>query len=62
MTLQDLWEQKGFSPTQLAAQAGITVNTLYRMNRKESVRGTTIASVCRVLEITRKEYDKLEQG
>lgn len=63
MTLKELWEDKGFSPTQLAAQAGISTQTLYRMNKKDtSVSGKTIASVCRVLEITRKEYDQLEPG
>jgi DNA-binding Xre family transcriptional regulator len=62
MTLKDVWEQKGLSPTQVAAQAGISTPTLYKMLHKEKVASRTIADVCRVLGITRKEYDKLEQG
>lgn len=61
MTLRELWEDRGFSPTQVAAQAGITTTTLYKMNRKESVSSRTIASVCHVLNITRDQYRELTE-
>ena len=59
-TLRDLWQRKGMTSTRLAGQAGISVPTLYKMNRKEQVSMRTIDDVCRVLGITRAEYDALE--
>ncbi len=61
-TLKDLWENRGISPTQLAAQAGITTPTLYKMNKKERVAAASIVSVCKALGITRKQYDELDKG
>ena len=60
-TLRDLWIAKGMSSTQVAGKANISVPTLYRMNRREEpVSLKTINDVCRVLGITRREYDALE--
>lgn len=59
-TLRDLWQQRGMTSTRVAGQAGISVPTLYKMNRKEQVSMRTIDDVCRVLGITRAEYDSLE--
>lgn len=60
-TLRDLWESKGLSPTELAARAGISQMTLYRMNRRDSnILARNIAKVCQQLGITREEYDRLE--
>jgi len=60
MTLKELWEQQGYTPTQLAGQSGISVPTLYKMNRKDRVAPRTIDDVCRVLDITRQDYQNLE--
>jgi DNA-binding Xre family transcriptional regulator len=61
MTLRGLWESKGLSPTEVAARAGISVNTLYRMNRRDpTVSGKNVAKVCSALDIDRSTYDKLE--
>lgn len=60
MTLKDVWESKGLSPTQVAAQANISITTLYKMNRKEHVASRTIAAVCKALSITRDEYERLQ--
>lgn len=60
MTLRELWEGQKLSPTQLAAMAGISVTTLYAMNRKERVARRTIVAVCSELGITPQEYQKLE--
>jgi len=62
MTLKALWESKGLSPTQVAGITNISITTLYKMNRKEKVSSRTIADTCRVLDITRQEYDALEAG
>lgn len=62
MTLRELWEQRGLSPTQVAGQANISTTTLYKMNRKEPVARRTVASVCNVLNISREEYQTLEKG
>ncbi len=59
-TLRDLWQQRGMTSTRVAGLAGISVPTLYKMNRKEAVSMRTIEDVCRVLGITRAEYDALE--
>lgn len=59
-TLRDLWIAQGMTSTRLAGLAGISVPTLYKLNRKERVSMRTIDDVCRVLGITRAEYDSLE--
>ena len=61
MTLRELWEQKRLSPTELAGQARISVPTLYKINRKEPVREGNIKAVCRVLDITRDQFNELEK-
>jgi len=60
MTLRELWESRGLSPTRVAAQAGISTPTLYKMNRKEHVAARTIVSVCKALGITRQDYEALD--
>ncbi len=59
-TLRDIWLQRGMTSTRVAGLAGISVPTLYKMNRKEQVSMRTIDDVCRVLKISRAEYDRLE--
>lgn len=59
-TLRDIWLARGMTSTRTAGLAGISVPTLYKMNRKEAVSMRTIDDVCRVLGITRAEYDTLE--
>ena len=59
-TLRDIWIDLGYSSTEVAALAKISPPTLYKMNRKEKVADATIVAVCRVLSITRAEYDALE--
>lgn len=59
-TLKEVWESKGFNPTQLAAQANISTQTLYRMNRKDAtVRTQNIVRVCTILDITPEYYKSL---
>ena len=60
MTLIELWERKGLSPTAVAAQAGISPTTLYKMARKEHVARRTIVRVCEVLGISRQDYEALD--
>lgn len=50
------------TPTEVAGQAGISLPTLYKMNRKENVHRNNIDAVCRVLGITRQQYNQLEAG
>lgn len=59
-TLRDLWIARGMTSTRCAGLAGISTPTLYKMNRKEQVSMRTIDDVCRVLGITRAEYDALD--
>jgi DNA-binding Xre family transcriptional regulator len=61
-TLKDLWEIDELTPTECAAKAGISVATLYKMNRKEHVSSSTVGSVCRVLGISRDVYALLAKG
>lgn len=59
-TLRDVWTRKGLNSTQVAAQAGITTATLYRMNRKEEdVLFNKVQAVCKVLGISLDEYAQL---
>lgn len=62
MTLKELWERRDMTPTEVAGQAGISLPTLYKMNRKENVHRNNIDAVCRVLGITRQQYNQLEAG
>lgn len=58
-TLRDLWIERGWTSTRLAGLAGVSIATLYKMNRREKVSMRTIDDVCRVLKISRQEYDSL---
>ncbi len=60
MTLREIWENKGYSPTQVAAAANISVTTLYKVNRKEQVSNRTLIDVCKALGVSRQQYDQLE--
>jgi DNA-binding Xre family transcriptional regulator len=60
MTLRELWDSKGMSPTEVAGAAGISTPTLYKMNRKERVHKNNVRAVCQVLGISEKEYNQLE--
>lgn len=60
MTLREVWERRGLSPTEVAGQAGISTPTLYKMNRRERVNPRNIIKVCEVLGITRQQYEALE--
>ena len=60
MTLKDVWEVRQLSPTEVAGQAGISLPTLYKMNRKERVHKNNIRAVCQVLGISEGEYKELE--
>lgn len=60
MTLREVWELRGLSPTQLAAQANISTTTLYKMNKGEKVSNRSIIAVCQALGITRDQYDILD--
>jgi DNA-binding Xre family transcriptional regulator len=59
-TLRDLWKQQRLTSTEVAASAGISVPTLYKMNRKEQVTERNILAVCQVLGISRDEYEALD--
>jgi DNA-binding Xre family transcriptional regulator len=60
LTLKELWQSKRLTPTQVAAQAGITTVTLYRMNRRKRVSLKSKVDVCKVLDITMDVYENLE--
>jgi len=60
MTLRDIWESRGLSPTQVAGLANISATTLYKMNRKEHVSSRTIVDVCKVLGINKEKYESLQ--
>ena len=61
MTLKETWELLQLTPTQVAAQAGISVPTLYKMNRKERVSSRIVARVCEVLCISVEEYKNMQE-
>lgn len=62
MTLKDIWQRQGREPTELAAAAKITVQTLYKMNRKEPTRPALLHNVLRELQLTPEDYNGLEAG
>lgn len=62
-TLRDVWISKGMTSTQVAGLAGISVPTLYRMNRKEHGKGVNprnIHKVCEILAISQEVFETLE--
>jgi DNA-binding Xre family transcriptional regulator len=60
-TLRDVWQSKSMNSTQVAAAAGITTATLYRMNRKEEdVLFNKVQAVCKVLGMSLDEYAALD--
>lgn len=59
-TLRDLWIEHDLTSQEVADRARISKVTLYKMNRKETVSQRTIVRVCRVLGITRADYDALD--
>lgn len=61
-TLKDIWESKKLSHTQAAGLADISVGTLYKINRKESVKKRTLLKVLDALKISEQEYEQLEAG
>lgn len=60
MTLKNLWEQAGLTPTEVAGRAGISLPTLYKMVRKERVHRNNIRAVCQVLSISEDMYQHLQ--
>jgi DNA-binding Xre family transcriptional regulator len=60
-TLRDVWIEKGMNSTEVAAQAHISVPTLYKLNRKEKgVAIGIVQRVCAVLGLSLDEYVTLE--
>jgi DNA-binding phage protein len=59
-TLRDLWMWHNLSSQDMADRTGLSRETLYKMNRKEGGNTRSIFTVCRVLGITRADYDALE--
>lgn len=60
-TLRDLWMWHNLSSQDMADRTGLSRETLYKMNRKEGGSTRSIFKVCKVLGITRAEYNKLEK-
>lgn len=58
-TLKEIWESQGLTPTQVAAQAGISPSTLYKIARKEKVASRNLVRVLQVLGISRQQYENL---
>ena len=64
-TLRDLWEDKRMTPTEVAGLSRISVTTLYKMNKKnpkDPVSDKTIRNVCKALNISVEDYEKLDPG
>lgn len=60
-TLRDIWKQKGMTSTQVAGLAGISVPSLYKLNRKEEdVNFSTVRAVCKVLGLSLDEFANLD--
>jgi len=58
-SLREIWEAKELTATELAAQCNVSVGTIYAANRKARIKGQTVAAICRVLGISKAEYDQL---
>ncbi len=61
-TLKSLWVSKGLTITLLAVHSGVSVPTIYRMNKKLPVRRHLVERVIPLLGITYEEYLQLQQG
>ena len=63
-TLRDVWHSKGFRSEQVAAAAGCSIGTLYKLNRKgaegEGVAFGIVKRVCAVVGISLDEYNALD--
>lgn len=61
-TLRDIWLAKGMRSVEVAARAGCSPATLYKLNRKEddNVALGIIKNVCNVLGISLSEYEALD--
>lgn len=59
-TLKELWESKRLSPTQVAAAAGISIATLYKLNHKQRVSNRVTVSICEALGITKEQLEGLQ--
>ncbi len=62
-TLRDIWIAKGMNSTQVAAAAGCSIPTLYKLNRKggeeEGVALGIVRRVCGVLGLSLDQYERL---
>ena len=60
-TLRDVWIEQGLTSAEVAGRARISVPTLYTMNRREKdVSQRSIVAVCKILGLTRAQYDALD--
>jgi transcriptional regulator with XRE-family HTH domain len=50
-TIRQLREDAGLTTTELAAKAGVSVQTLYRIERGEPVSRMYVARVCKALNV-----------
>lgn len=57
MTLKEKWESMSLSAMDVAAMARLSLPTVYKMNKKETVSNRSINDLCKALNITRSEYD-----
>lgn len=62
-TLKDIWQRQELKPEEVAARAGVSIGTVYKVNRKDpKVRGDNLAKVLRALSISHEEFEQLEAG
>ncbi len=63
-TLRDIWIAKGMNSTQVAAAAGCSIPTLYKLNRKggeeDGVAIGIVRRVCNVLGLSLDQYERLD--
>ncbi len=63
-TLRDTWISRGMNSTQVAAAAGCSIPTLYKLNRKggeeDGVAIGIVRRVCSVLGLSLDQYERLD--
>ena len=59
MTIRQIRESQGLTPTQLAAKANVSAQTVYRIERGDPVGRVYIARVCNALGVKMDEVEGL---
>lgn len=59
MTIREIRENQGLTPTQLAAKANVSAQTVYRIERGDPVGRVYIARVCNALGVKMEDVSGL---